>query len=853
VTSAITIGQAPINPEFEEYLANPDKWGQEIPGEPDRSSGYTPSPFLLPEINDAQTRNAPLTQIEALVKADMASYPASYDLRTFGDVTSVRDQGSYGTCWAFASLASMESNIKKTSGATTDLSEWHLAWYTYNPINGFPAFSGASGSAAFDKGGNSDMALAIMSRGPAVGGPVTEASAPYNSATPPNAAAPNTVSVKKAYTLGNIYSDRDAVKGLVQTYGAVYTPLAMNTSSSYYNSATRALRYTQNLTVNHAVNIVGWNDNFSRTNFPSGNQPDANGAWIVRNSWGSWWGDNGYFYISYDTPLSNFVAFEADIEVNKSVYQYDTHGRIGASGYGGNTAWFSNIFTSGGNERITDVAFYTSTRNASFEITIRTSVSSTPTTGTVSYGPITGSLELPGYHRIKLNAPVVVNGGQKFAVIVKLTETNYNYPVGISYAVSGYSDSATATSGVGFMSPDGTQWRDVTSSGSTRSVCLKAFTEPATTTVSVTGVSLNKTSTTITIGGTETLTATVQPSDATNKNVTWMSSAPAIATVSSNGLVTAVTAGTATITVTTQDGAKTATCTVTAAPVSVTGVSLNKPAITIHVGETETLIATVLPSNATNTAVTWSSGNPDIAAVSASGLVTGVGVGTAIITVTTVYGSFTDACAVTVTGATASNFLTIAAGYRHTLAIKSDGSLWAWGSNDFGQLGDGTNTDRNAPVQVGTAKDWAAVSAGETHTVALKADGSLWAWGSNDHGGQLGDGTDTNRNIPVRVGNAADWAAVSAGWGHTVALKTDGSLWAWGLNSSGQLGDDTDTNRNVPVRVGNAADWTAVLAGGYHNLALKADGSLWAWGYNGYGQLGDGTNTSKNIPVHVGR
>jgi len=187
----------------------------------------------------------------------------------------------------------------------------------------------------------------------------------------------------------------------------------------------------------------------------------------------------------------------------------------------------------------------------------------------------------------------------------------------------------------------------------------------------------------------------------------------------------------------------------------------------------------------------------------------------------------------------------ISAGNLYTVALKTDGSLWTWGLNNNGQLGDGTNTDRNSPVRIGTDTNWAAISAGTVHTVALKTDGSLWAWGQNVFG-QLGDGTNTNRNVPVRIGTDANWAAISA-WGHyTVVLKTDGSLWAWGRNVDGQLGDSTNTNRNSPVRIGTDTNWKAISAGDSHTLALKTDGSLWAWGDN------SGGGTTRNTPGRIG-
>lgn len=207
---------------------------------------------------------------------------------------------------------------------------------------------------------------------------------------------------------------------------------------------------------------------------------------------------------------------------------------------------------------------------------------------------------------------------------------------------------------------------------------------------------------------------------------------------------------------------------------------------------------------------------------------------------------------------------TFATGGGHFLVVKADGSLWAWGENNCGQVGDGTTSDRTSPVRVGGDRDWVAVAAGGGHNVGLlptmigsghslglKVDGSLWAWGKNDCG-QLGDGTTVNRPSPVRIGSGNDWAAVAAGYAHTLAIRSDGSLWAWGKNDHGQLGDGSTTDASVPVQIGSDSDWVAVSAGTAHSVGLKSDGSLWVWGGNSLGQRGDVANEDRPAPVRVG-
>jgi alpha-tubulin suppressor-like RCC1 family protein len=201
---------------------------------------------------------------------------------------------------------------------------------------------------------------------------------------------------------------------------------------------------------------------------------------------------------------------------------------------------------------------------------------------------------------------------------------------------------------------------------------------------------------------------------------------------------------------------------------------------------------------------------------------------------------------------TETNWAAISIGAAHTLAIKNDGTLWAWGRNYVGQLGTGNITNQNSPVQIGTETDWMTVAAGYTTcSFAIKTNGSLWAWGENNYG-QLGIGDDSEyETSPVRVGTDTDWSSLSSGRNYTLAIKTNGSLWAWGRNNDGQLGIGNYTNQDSPVQTGTETDWINVLAGGYHVIAKKSENSLWAWGYNWFGQLGDGTTANSNVPVRV--
>ncbi len=194
----------------------------------------------------------------------------------------------------------------------------------------------------------------------------------------------------------------------------------------------------------------------------------------------------------------------------------------------------------------------------------------------------------------------------------------------------------------------------------------------------------------------------------------------------------------------------------------------------------------------------------------------------------------------------------VSAGENFSLGIKMDGTLWGWGqnSNRLG-LGLGNLANQNLPTQIGTANDWATVSAGNVHSLAVKTNGTLWSWG-NGQFGQLGNALFNSATPNVtQIGTANDWLTVSAGNRFSLAIKTSGTLWSWGLNNTGQLGLNNVVDQNLPVQVGTASNWLKIDAGNQHALAIDNTGSLYGWGNNTFGQLGNGTNTTSLIPILI--
>lgn len=190
---------------------------------------------------------------------------------------------------------------------------------------------------------------------------------------------------------------------------------------------------------------------------------------------------------------------------------------------------------------------------------------------------------------------------------------------------------------------------------------------------------------------------------------------------------------------------------------------------------------------------------------------------------------------------------------NHTLAIKTNGTLWAWGRNNEGQIGNGTTINQLTPMQIGTDTDWIAVGTGDYNSIALKSNGTIWTWGKNEYG-QLGNGTLNSSYVPQQVGDDSDWVKIAANGYCNFAIKADGTLWAWGYNGVGQLGVGSSGDiRDIPTQVGTDSDWQTVSGGSTNNLAIKSNGTLWSWGLNTSGEIGLGTTGSfVTMPTQVG-
>ncbi|MCQ1535409.1 peptidase C1 [Methanosarcina sp. KYL-1] len=467
------ISQAPLSPEFVEYQMMKNK-GLEIAREKavnGRGLGLVPSPVSLsyPGVL-AGDSGADLSEdtVQLLFSDSSDGLPAYYDLRELGRVTPVKNQGPLGTCWAFATYGSLESYlVSEPVPEARDFSE--------NNMNNLLSSAAPEGF-DFAEGGNQFMSTAYLARW---SGPVAENDDPYLSSSYyagyPD--YPEQKHVQEVLFLPGAQgpSADEYIKQAIMDRGAVYS--TMYISSSYLNSITDAYYYSGSVSSNHAITIVGWDDTFSRDNFLS--SPPGDGAFIVKNSWGTSWGENGYFYISYyDSRIgtSNAVFTAEAVDNYDCIYQYDPLGWTTNVGYGTGTAWGANVFTANSDEEIKAVSFYTTDSNTAYVLYIYTDPENGPLNPSGPVCSASGTISGPGYHTVPVNG-VQVRNGQKFSVVVKLTNPADRYPVALEMPFSGYSSKASANAGESYLSSNGVSWSDLTSlSGFEESnICIKAF------------------------------------------------------------------------------------------------------------------------------------------------------------------------------------------------------------------------------------------------------------------------------------------------------------------------------------------------------------------------------------------
>ena len=446
---------APINPAFVEYIKKVRSGEISLMTQDGYYLGYLPSPLDPTPINIRK----PTFQLPR-------TFPTRYDLREENRLTRVRNQRGYGTCWAHATYGSLESCELTATGIAWNFSENNLInWVAdnYNPI--------AAGLPRGWYGGNYEVAVAYL-----VGwfGPAAEDDDPYPN---PGKWVPKPVRrhIQEVYFLPGRTGplDNDLVKFAVMQYGAVAT--VMRYDDFYFNSLKNAYYSYKGSSYPrgewHAVCIVGWDDNYPKENFKT--QPPGNGAFIARNSWGDFWGENGYFYVSYyDAYIGMgsednvvFVAGEDPTNYTK-IYQYDPFGPGTYLMYGSpGTAWFKNVFTATGNENIKAAGFYTPVANSTYSLYVYINDK--------RVAEKSGTIPVAGYHTITLDNPVPVMAGQQFSIAVSLKTPGYDCPIAVEWPIIYHS---TANRGESFVSSDGQSWVDITDIYSDINVCLKAYT-----------------------------------------------------------------------------------------------------------------------------------------------------------------------------------------------------------------------------------------------------------------------------------------------------------------------------------------------------------------------------------------
>ena len=391
-------------------------------------------------------------------KRVVAPLPESYDLRTVDKVSPVRNQGSWGTCWAFSALSAMESVLLPDE-------EWQFSTDHLVHHHGFEV--------DINDGGDYNMALAYLA---SWRGPVTEEEDPYD-----DGSSPDDISCAVHLQDAIILRERDEtqIKRLIYTYGAVqsaiYSRPDFQEISRYYNAETAAYYYPLKQECNHDITIIGWDDHYPKENFTG--RPEHDGAYICKNSWGSSFGKDGYFYISYDDPnIGIYGVAYTGIEPADNydqILQSDLLGWTGSIGYNDPEAWFANVFTAEGDARICAASFYATDPDSWYDIYL---VRNYKDASSLSSRQLIRSGYLPdkGYFTIPFDQPAALDAGESFAVIVHIRTKDSVHPVAIEYPANEVTRNADLTDGEGYMSFNGSVWTSMEQEAQCNA-CLKAF------------------------------------------------------------------------------------------------------------------------------------------------------------------------------------------------------------------------------------------------------------------------------------------------------------------------------------------------------------------------------------------
>lgn len=385
--------------------------------------------------------------------------PETYDYRKEGRAVPVRDQGSYGTCWAFASLTALETSLMPEE--LLDFSRDHLNFQNHY---GF----------SVEEGGSYIMSVAYLT---AWQGPVLETDDPYGD----NQSVDGLEAVRHVQGV-RIPGDKDyqAIKQTVYLYGGVETSLYIDFTnpreeSDYYSKEYCSYFYNGEEAPNHDVVIIGWDDSYPAENF--NREAPGDGAFICQNSWGTGFGEEGVFYVSYyDSNIGRYnvaYTYVEDVDNYDVLYQSDLCGWSGQIGYNSDTGCFANVYEATGAQELEAVGFYATDRDTEYQLAVILDVQDSASLENPEYVQA-GYLEYAGYYTIKLQEPVSIKKGQRFAVAVRLRTPQATYPIAVEFASEELGNAVVLEDGEGYISPDGRNWERVEETQKSN-LCLKAY------------------------------------------------------------------------------------------------------------------------------------------------------------------------------------------------------------------------------------------------------------------------------------------------------------------------------------------------------------------------------------------